>query len=107
MESSDTRERRSFVRVLYGPAQRPRLAVGGLDFEIADINQSGLRLHSPGSMTFPSPFLGTVAFCDGQTIEIQGRVEWHQNEQIGLSLDRLIPERIIEKEQRYAILTQG
>ena len=107
MESSDKRERRSYVRVVYGPSQRPCLAVGGYDFEIADINQGGLRLVVSGPTAFPNPFSGTVTFRNGQTIEIQGRMEWHQDQQIGLSLNRLIPQQIIEKEQRYAILGLG
>lgn len=104
MASLDIPERRSFVRVVYGAARRPRLAVNGRIYEVADINQSGLRFIG-SEMPPPSDRLaGTVTFPDGRSLHIEGRVEWWQDHQAGVSFDRLIPEGIIQREQRNAIL---
>jgi hypothetical protein len=97
-------ERRNFVRVVYGSGQGPWLTLDDRVFEIADMNQGGLRFITAFEPKIRGTVSGTVEFRDGKSVRIQGHIEWHQDNQSGMSFNALIPESVIQSEQRQAIL---
>jgi hypothetical protein len=45
-----------------------------------------------------------LILLNGDRLEIDGKVEWVRNPEVGISLNFVIPPEAIEKEQRYIIL---
>lgn len=99
-------ERRHYERVVYPSRRRARITIGADRFEVADITQGGIRLLAPSPGRLPSPLHATVDFIGGASLSVEARFEWCEGEQIGLSLVRLIPAEIIERERRLAILAR-
>ena len=98
------REKRSYIRIVYSPAKRPRLAALNCEFEITDISEGGIRFLNNAAVQLPEFIKGQITFLDCETIDIDGQVEWQQDNEAGISLQYLIPAKIIEKEQRHIIL---
>lgn len=97
-------ERRSCTRVIYKPSQRANLNIGLDTFEVLDINEGGIRFANPMKLEI-QPFLqGTLTLLNGEYIEIDGKIEWTLETEVGMSLKFMIPSQVIEKEQRYIIL---
>ena len=97
-------ERRSFTRVIYKPSQKAELKIESDTFEVMDINESGIRLLNASGKTISRFIHGILVLLSGASIEIDGKVEWMQDDEVGMSLNFLIPYQDIEKEQRYIIL---
>lgn len=97
-------ERRTFVRVIYKPSQRAILKIATHEFEVLDMNASGIRFANPADKTLATFVRGTLILLDGDHLEIDGKVEWVRNPEVGMSLNYVIPSEAIEKEQRYIIL---
>ncbi len=100
-------ERRNYIRVIYKPSQRAALKIAGHEFEVLDVNASGIRFANPADKTL-APFVrGTLILLNGARIEIDGKIEWARIPEVGMSLNYMIPEEALEKEQRYIILNCG
>ena len=97
-------EKRNYIRIVYNPGKRPRLAAGNAEFEITDISEGGIRFLNAAAIALPEWIQGTITFLDDESIDIDGRVEWQQHNEVGLSLKYMIPAATIEKEQRHIIL---
>ena len=97
-------ERRTFIRVIYKPTQRAILKIASHEFEVLDVNESGIRFANPSDKTLATFVRGTLIMLNGDNLEIDGRIEWVRNPEIGISLSFVIPSEAIEKEQRYIIL---
>jgi hypothetical protein len=97
-------ERRNYTRVIYKPSQKPGLEIDSNMFEVLDMNESGIRFSNPSGIKLPEFIHGILTMLSGTRVEIDGKVEWAQDDEIGISLNFLIPFKDIEKEQRYIIL---
>ena len=97
-------ERRNYVRIIYKPSQRASLSIGLDTFEVLDINEGGIRFTNPLKLEIPPFPRGTLSLLNGEYIEIDGKIEWDLDAEIGMSLTFMIPSQVIEKEQRYIIL---
>lgn len=97
-------ERRSFVRVIYKPSQRATLKIASHEFEVLDVNESGIRFANPNDKTLATFVQGTLIMLNGQRIEIDGKIEWARVPEVGMSLNYVIPSEAIENEQRFIIL---
>jgi hypothetical protein len=104
MDGHAEREKRSYIRIVYKPDKRPRLAADGTEFEVTDISEGGIRFLNNTAVELPEFIQGTITFLDDETIEVDGKVEWQQHNEVGLSLKYMIPIATIEKEQRHIIL---
>jgi len=98
------REKRSYIRIVYNPGQRPRLATGEYEFEVTDISEGGIRFLNVAAVKLPESLTGTLTFLDSESIDIDGRIEWQEHPEVGLSLTYRIPAATIEKEQRHIIV---
>ena len=99
-------ERRNYARIVYKPKMRPRLTVGTKEYEVLDINEGGMRFENLNHETFIERLNGSMTLLNGDVVEIDGKVEWQENGEVGLSFEFLIPSKIIEKEQRHIILNE-
>ncbi len=99
-------ERRSYARIVYKPKLRPFLTQGANQFEVLDINEGGMRLENLKHVPLNDRMAGSMTLLNGDVIEIDGKVEWQENGEIGLSFEFLIPSDIIQKEQRHIILNE-
>jgi len=97
-------ERRNFVRVIYKPSQRATLKIASHEFEVLDVNSSGIRFANPSDKMLATFVRGILVLLNGSRIEIDGKIEWARNPEVGMSLSFMIPEEAIEKEQRFIIL---
>jgi hypothetical protein len=97
-------ERRSYNRVIYKPSERANLNIGLDTFEVLDINEGGIRFANPTKLEIPSFLHGKLSLLNGEHIEIDGKIEWALDTEVGMSLKFMIPTQVIEKEQRYIIL---
>lgn len=97
-------ERRTYFRILYPPTKRPVLRVGKTMFEIGDISQGGIRFLNGKETKLGQWVHGTVTFLYGESIDVEGTIEWEQDNQFGLLLKHLIPSTMMEKEQKCVIL---
>jgi len=99
-------ERRNYARIVYKPKLRPCLTVGARELEVLDINEGGMRFENLDKVAFNDRLAGSMTLLNGDVIEIDGKVEWQENGEVGLSFEFLIPSDIIEKEQRHIILNE-
>jgi hypothetical protein len=97
-------ERRNYTRVIYKPSQKAGLKIDSALFDVLDINECGIRFSYPPGTKIPEFVRGILSLLSGAHIEIDGKVEWDQDNEVGLSLNFLIPFENIEKEQRHIIL---
>ena len=104
MDGHAEREKRSQIRIVYNPGKRPRLNAYDAEFEVTDISEGGIRFLNSTAVELPEFIKGTITFLDDETIEIDGKVEWQQQNEGGISLKYVIPATTIEKEQRHIIL---
>ena len=98
-------ERRTYFRILYPPDKRPKLIVGEHQFEIADISEGGIRLINTQNAKLEETIRGSTTFLYGETMDIEGAVVWKQNNEIGLLLKAYIPPAVMQKENRFVILS--
>jgi len=104
MNDHAEREKRSYIRIVYNPGKRPRLTTLDTMFEVTDISEGGIRFLNSHAVKLPEFIKGKLTFLDSETIDIDGKVEWQQDNEAGISLKYLIPVKTIEKEQRHIIL---
>jgi hypothetical protein len=97
-------ERRNYVRVIYKPSQRATLKIAAHEFEVLDVNASGIRFANPADKTLATFVSGILILLNGTRTEIDGKIEWARVPEVGMSLNYMIPEEVLEKEQRYIIL---
>ena len=97
-------ERRNYFRVIYKPSERAGFQIAGDRFEVLDINEGGVRFLNSHAIVVPAFIKGQLHLLNGDRIEIEGKNEWEQDGEVGISLSYLIPSDVIEKEQRYIIL---
>jgi hypothetical protein len=97
-------ERRNYTRVIYKPSQKAGLKIDSDIFDVLDVNECGIRFSNPAGIKIPEFIRGTLTLLSNTHIEIDGKVEWEQDDEVGMSLNFLIPLKDIEKEQRYIIL---
>jgi hypothetical protein len=104
MDGHAEREKRSYIRIVYSPGKRPHLATHDTVFEVTDISEGGIRFLNDAEVELSEVIKGTLTFLDDETIDIDGKVEWQQQHEVGISLKYRIPVGTIEKEQRHIIL---
>jgi len=104
MNGHAEREKRSYIRIVYRPGKRPRLTANNTAFEVTDISEGGIRFLNDADIALPDPIKGILIFLDDEAIDIDGKIEWQLNHEVGISLNYMIPAATIEKEQRHIIL---
>ncbi len=102
-----SKNRRRFFRLEYPIAAGPKLVSSGVQLEVLDISEQGLRLKfkTESELTFSvgSPFAGSLTFPDGESLLVFGIVQRINEEQVSVQLRRPIPLQIIMAEQRRII----
>jgi len=104
MNGHAEREKRSYIRIVYRPGKRPHLNTSKTVFEVTDVSEGGIRFLNDADIALPEFIKGTLIFLDDEVIDIDGKIEWQLNQEVGLSLKYMIPAVTIEKEQRHIIL---
>lgn len=105
-ESYQGPERRGYARVVYKPKTRPCLTVGANEFEVLDINEGGMRFENLDQVPLNERLTGSMTLLNGDVVDVDGKIEWHESGEVGVSFEFLIPSEIIEKEQRHIILNE-
>ena len=100
-------EKRSYFRILYKPAKRPKLSVDKNEFEIADISEGGIRFINEREVDLGKQIQGTATFLMGESVNIEGDIVWKQDGEIGLLLKSFIPTATMEKEKQFVILSDN
>ena len=97
-------EKRSYIRIAYGPVNRPKCKIGSDELDVADISESGIRLVNNKGIQLDKRISGTVNFLHGESVAIEGDKVWEKDGELGLLLDHLISSEDMEKEKKYFIL---
>jgi len=97
-------ERRNDARIVYKPSQRPLIQVESYRFVVADVSEKGVRFINDKEIKLESRIRGTLVFLCGESIEIEGCLEWQQDDDFGVRLSRPIPTEKIQYEQRHILL---
>ncbi len=92
-------ERRSGVRLVYSPANRPILKVSGRELEVLDISEKGLKVLNYKRLKFGEQVSGTVVFSSGKEIEVMGNIKWHIEGQFGIFAAKIPQTLILEEVQ--------
>lgn len=95
-------EKRNFVRLVYPPDKRPVLTIGDNSFEVLNICRTGLKFLNHMEKRFSDQVFGQVAFQNGGTIKINGKIRWESGREIGLFATN-IPAFVIKQEIRTFI----
>ncbi len=103
---SEGSEKRSFFRVSYQPAKRPKLTLGKHEFEIVNISEGGIRFINNQKIKLAASVRGTAHFLSGTSMDIDAGIVWEQSSEVGLLLKNYIPPAIMEKEKQYVILNR-
>lgn len=100
MSASGSSERRSFYRLQYPEAERPRLFFENMEFKVAELSESGMRIVLGGwRLKSERPMLGWIKFKDGLASVVEGKVlRIEEGEAIvhltlGVSLKRMLAEQ--------------
>jgi hypothetical protein len=101
---SEGSEKRTFFRVSYQPAKRPKLTLGPHEFEIADISEGAIRFINSQKIKLAESVRGTAHFLSGASMDIEANIVWEQFSKVGLLLKTYIPPAIMEKEKQHVIL---
>jgi len=99
---ADHAEKRDYVRLVYPPEKRPVLTVGENTFEVLNICETGLKFLNHRGKPFKQQVIGKVTFENGGSIEINGKIRWESDQEIGLFVTR-IPAFIVKQEIRIFI----
>jgi len=95
-------EKRDFVRLVYPPDKRPVLTVGDNSFEVLNICETGIKFLNHMEKPFPKQVFGKIAFRNGGSIKINGKIRWEGGLEIGMFVTR-IPAFVIKQEIRTFI----
>ncbi len=99
---ADHTEKRDYVRLVYPSEKRPVLTVGEDSFEVLNICETGLKFLNHVEKPFEQQVLGKVTFENGGSIEINGKIRWESDREIGLLVTR-IPAFVVKQEIRTFI----
>ncbi|MBU2578384.1 PilZ domain-containing protein [Patescibacteria group bacterium] len=97
-------ERRNYARIVYKPSQRPVIQIQSHCFEVADVSKKGVRFVNDREIKLDNWIRGTLVFLCGESVAIEGSVEWQKDDEFGVRLSHPIPTEKIEYEQRHILL---
>ena len=98
------RELRKYFRLEYPPDEYPVIRIGRNPFPVLDISERGIRILNASQARFAEWIRGTITFFDGESIDLEGRIVWEKNGQIGIQIVVTpIPLARIMKEQQRLI----
>ena len=94
---------REHYRIMYPTAARPRFRGDGLDHEVIDLCEAGLRyrLVAEEERLLGDQVEGVVRFRRGEEVRIAGTVVRITDRQVALRLSLGFPLRVVLDEQRY------
>ena len=92
-------EKRKSIRVVYPPNKRPRLKIRDHLLEVINISEKGMKVLNYKQQEFGKKVSGTVAFSNGESIDITGKIVWKHGKEIGL-FTTPIPRSVIMEEVR-------
>ncbi|MCF8067068.1 MAG: hypothetical protein K9L30_00630 [Desulfobacterales bacterium] len=97
-------DRRNYSRIIYQPGNRASLIMGSRIFEVMDITESGVRFINENPLPPETAISGSILFLNGEMVDIEGKVEWQEEGEVGMSLSALIPSQILKQESRHLIV---
>jgi hypothetical protein len=97
-------ERRNYIRIVYTGDSRAALTLAGRRFDVIDISEGGIRFANPDSVRLQGRVSGRLSLLSGKSIDIEGRIEWVQDKQVGIFLRHRIPSELIQAERRHTII---
>lgn len=99
---SDPSERKHF-RILYPPAARPGIVIGGRAYDVIDLSERGIRFRGDGDLAVAvgEALAGTVRFRETGAVEVGGTVIRIVGREIAVKLDAGVPLRVLIEEQRH------
>ncbi len=97
------RNRREHYRVEYPISSRPKLIIEGIQYEVMDVSEKGIRFLSESSNEFQveSEVKGKIVFHDNEVQEVEGTILRVAEKQTIIYLSVNISFFIIVQEQRY------
>ena len=90
-------ERRKGIRLVYAPTSRPVLKIKGLELEVLDISEKGMKILNCKKFQLGEQVSGTTIFASRKKIELTGRSKWQLKDQFGIFVTK-IPEAVILEE---------
>jgi hypothetical protein len=102
-KKSSRDNRRDHYRIRYPLKCRPVLRFAGMNFEIIDISESGIKFHCKNAEDFRAgqELQGTVMFNDGKSMALKGNILRIYKKTAIVWLSVYIPFSHIVREQRF------
>ena len=99
-------ERRTFVRIIYKPSQRAILKIASHEFEVLDVNESGIRFANPSDKTLATFVQGVLTLLNGDHLEIDRHVGRYvsADEEVSIAPVRKTPEFLMGWAQKQVLL---
>ncbi len=97
--------RRQFFRLEYPGNTGPRFISGGVNFQVLDLSEYGLRLKIKSNIGYQSgtSFVGSLTFTSGESFLVFGTIKRITEDSLSIELKKAVPLRIIMAEQRRLI----
>ena len=101
MDPQSPRDRRAFYRLRYPAVERPTIRINDFEYKVTEISEKGARILFVGENAYSIEklFTGSVSFCGGETVEIEGSVVWSSEKEIAIRLSKGITLKRMMKEQ--------
>ena len=99
--ADNNQDKREYYRLIYLDNERPSIKIGRYAFKVMDVSQGGLRFLNPKHVKLAEWVKGKLSLSCGDLIEMEGRIEWVQDDEFGLFLKEPLTSAILEKERLF------
>jgi hypothetical protein len=99
--ADNDRDKREYYRLIYLEDERPSIKIGRYKFKVMDISQGGLRFLNTKHVKLAENVKGRLSLSCGDHIEMEGLIEWDQDDEFGLLLKEPLTAAILEKERLF------
>jgi hypothetical protein len=96
-------QRRTLFRVDYPLQYRPTILIDGREYNVVNVSERGVKFRCEGDIEWEETVQGIVTFYDGESLDVEGKVVRHGENEAALKLVKRIPFQRIINEQRFLI----
>jgi len=100
-DDQDVKDKREFYRLIYLEEERPTMRIGRYAFRVMDISQGGLRFLNPKHVKLAEWVKVKLSLSCGDLMELEGRIEWVQDDEFGLFIKEPLTAATLEKERLF------
>jgi hypothetical protein len=97
--------KREYYRIIYPLSCRPKIIILGLEYEVVDVSEHGIRFHVEKTLNLKTglEINAEIIFHDGEAVTVVGKILRIVKNKVILNLSKGIPLKKIVNEQRYLI----